>query len=74
LALLSDALGQDETVNGLLYTDRPPNSFEREQLDARGCTFLSNPVSRINRVRFRARDINLIINLRFVERLDLFER
>jgi hypothetical protein len=73
LALLNEALGRDGTVCCLLYTDRPPNAFEQGQLAARGCTFLVGPLSKVNAVRLDARDVNSVVNLGFVEGIELFE-
>jgi hypothetical protein len=74
MMLVADAQGRGDTVDGILYTDRRPNTFEREQLAACGCTFLGSPAATVNRVRFEAPNVNLIVNLGFVERIDLFER
>ena len=70
--LLTEALDRDRTISGFLYTDRPPNAFEREQLASNGCTFLDNPAGTVNRVRLQASDFSTIINLGFVEQIELF--
>jgi hypothetical protein len=51
MVLLSEALGRDDTICCLLSTGRPPNDFEREQMAASGCSFLSGSVSTANQVR-----------------------
>jgi hypothetical protein len=74
VVLLADAGRRGGTVDGILYTDRPPNAFELEQVAASGCTTLSSPATTVNRVRFEAGDVNLIVNLGFIEGIDLFQR
>ena len=59
--LLREALTRDAMICGLLYTDRALNAFEREMLDTSGCTFLNQPSGTVNRIRFQASAVNVII-------------
>lgn len=71
MALLAEAIGRDGTIDCLLRTGRPPNEFEREMLTESGCTFLTQAVGNAIWVRFRSRDANLILNLGFVDEVEV---
>jgi hypothetical protein len=72
--LLTRVQRRDETVDGLLYTDQPLTTFEREVLVTWGCTFLGSTRWTVSRIRFDARSINTIVNLGFVQGVEIFER
>jgi hypothetical protein len=71
MVLLTEAVGRDASVDCLLRTWRQPNDFEWEMLSAGGCTFLSGSAGTAVWVRLHARDANQILNLGFVEEVEV---
>jgi hypothetical protein len=66
-----DLLARERTFDCLIQTVRPVNSFERNLLETSGCTLLNKPSNRCLWVRFDGRDAMQILNLGFVEQIEI---